>query len=751
MVKFNIPVYWINLDMATKRKELFISENYPYFKTITRVSAIDGANLQRTVKHNSHFQLSPAEIATAFSHLIAIETAFKDNCEYALILEDDNSVKPIITNNIDLDAIPNTIKDWDVLQLLTSHPRVLKIFSEIINGNKTDDPYYQTVSDLWVPWKHWFHSAGAYIINKSSMKILVDTYLEKDGGGVNLRDHLYPVADIIVFDRFRTYTSIYTMFEEFDDNISQIHPDHTPTHRIGKDIVRRTKVPENIPRMNVENLVKEKPSKVCFKSFWNGFPLDEQEFIANLCFEDFQVVDSLNDADYVISGVFSKEVFKDKKWIHMSGEPFIIEHPDQNLVISSYKIENEVYYSFGLHWLYYEKLVPNLLEHRLISNVPKKFCCFISSSVHPVVERKFFYDILSKYKNIDSWGTHNNNMGSKLSYSFSSPQFREFLSGYKFMISFENCSKPGYITEKLFNPLLSNIIPIYWGSKDALQYINKDRIIYLEDMSEKSVTDAIDEIVRLDKSDEAYLETVNKPTVVDKNDPVWDISKTQKYIRDAVKQRFSNEPSLYDHIFVVNLDSRKDRLESVTKELEGFKWERFSAVKSQEVPDWFMILNKDKEYRIGSYGCLQSHYNIIKLARERNYNRVLILEDDTGFKNSIDILYKAVEQLNSKNLKWGLLYLSGNHMEPTVRIDENVVKCIKTYTTNSYIVDSSVYDMILDDIQRWPAEIDVFYSKVIQKKVNCYCTRPHVTYQKSGRSDILNKDVVYEGIHMIDP
>jgi GR25 family glycosyltransferase involved in LPS biosynthesis len=746
-----MPVYWINLDRATKRKDLFISENYQYFKTITRVSAIDGANLQKTVKHNSHFQLSPAEIATAFSHLIAIETAFKDNCEYALILEDDNSVKPIITNSIDLDAIPNTIKDWDVLQLLTSKPHVLKIFSEIINGNKFDDPYYQPVSDLWFPWKHWFNSAGAYIINRSSMKILVDTYLEN--GCMNLRDHLYPVADIIVFDRFRTYTSIYTMFEEFDDNVSQIHPEHTPLHRIGKEIVRHTKVPEKIPRVNLSvDIHKEKITKVCFKSFWNGFPLDEQEFIANLCFEDFQVVQNITDADCVISGVFSNDIFKDKKWIHMSGEPFIIPHQNQNLVISSYKIENQVYYPFGLHWLYYEKLVPNLLEHRLVTNVPKKFCCFISSSVHPVVERKFFYDILSKYKNIDSWGSHNNNMGSKLSYSFSSPQFREFLSGYKFIISFENCSKPGYITEKLFNPLLSNIIPIYWGSQDALKYINKDRIIYLEDMSEKSVKGAINEIIRLDNDDEAYLKTVNSPTVVDKNDPLWDIAKTQKYIRRAVKQRLeSSNISLYDHIFVVNLDSRKDRLESITNELVGYKWERFSAVRSHEVPDWFLVLNKDNEYRKGSYGCMMSHYNIIKLAKERNYKRVLILEDDTGFKNSIDILHKAADQLNRKNLKWGLLYLSGNHMQPTIRIDDNVVKCVKTYTTNSYIVDSSIYDMILDELQRWPAEIDVFYSNIVQKRVNCYCTSPHVTYQKSGRSDILNKNVVYEGIHMIDP
>jgi GR25 family glycosyltransferase involved in LPS biosynthesis len=207
---------------------------------------------------------------------------------------------------------------------------------------------------------------------------------------------------------------------------------------------------------------------------------------------------------------------------------------------------------------------------------------------------------------------------------------------------------------------------------------------------------------------------------------------------------------LYTHIFVINLDHRTDRLESITKELQDFKWERFSAIRPDVVPNWFLP-NNIYSYRLGSYGCLQSHYNIVKIAKERNYNRILIFEDDTGFKNSIDILYKAYEQLNSKNLKWGLLYLAGNHREKCIRIDENVVQVVKSYAANSYIIDSSVYDMILQEVPTWNREIDVYYSDVVQKRVNCYCTSPHITYQKPNRSDILNRDVSYEGVDMIDP
>jgi GR25 family glycosyltransferase involved in LPS biosynthesis len=208
---------------------------------------------------------------------------------------------------------------------------------------------------------------------------------------------------------------------------------------------------------------------------------------------------------------------------------------------------------------------------------------------------------------------------------------------------------------------------------------------------------------------------------------------------------------LYNHIFVINLEERKDRLESVTKELGDLQWERYNAVRPDfnEIPHWFRP-EETPGYRRGAYGCMMSHYNIIKIAKERNYKRVLILEDDTGLKNSMDILYKAVEQLNSKNLKWGLLYLSGTHRERCVKIDENVVKIVKSYTTNSYIVDSSVYDMILQDIPGWSFEIDVYYGTVIQKRFDCYCTKPHVTYQKPSKSDILNRHISYEDV-MIDP
>jgi GR25 family glycosyltransferase involved in LPS biosynthesis len=65
--------------------------------------------------------------------------------------------------------------------------------------------------------------------------------------------------------------------------------------------------------------------------------------------------------------------------------------------------------------------------------------------------------------------------------------------------------------------------------------------------------------------------------------------------------------------FVVNLETRPDRLEDIKFELDyiGWDYEVFSAVN-----------------RNSYMGCTLSHLGIINIAKERGYNRVMVIEDD---------------------------------------------------------------------------------------------------------------------------
>ena len=53
----------------------------------------------------------------------------------------------------------------------------------------------------------------------------------------------------------------------------------------------------------------------------------------------------------------------------------------------------------------------------------------------------------------------------------------DFIKDYKFVISFENSSYPGYTTQKLIEPMLVNSSPIYWGNKSVGKDFNTKSFI----------------------------------------------------------------------------------------------------------------------------------------------------------------------------------------------------------------------------------------------------------------------------------
>ena len=68
----------------------------------------------------------------------------------------------------------------------------------------------------------------------------------------------------------------------------------------------------------------------------------------------------------------------------------------------------------------------------------------------------------------------------------------------------------------------------------------------------------------------------------------------------------------------------------------------------------------------------------------------------------------------------------------------------KRYTTTGYIINRGAMDYLVDNINGYSKEIDVFYAEEIQPRFNCYCTIPHIIHQREGYSDIQNKNVKYK-------
>lgn len=56
------------------------------------------------------------------------------------------------------------------------------------------------------------------------------------------------------------------------------------------------------------------------------------------------------------------------------------------------------------------------------------------------------------------------------------------LGNYKFYLAFENSQLEGYVTEKVWEPLLMGAIPIYWGAPDINDFLpHPDAVIRVSD------------------------------------------------------------------------------------------------------------------------------------------------------------------------------------------------------------------------------------------------------------------------------
>lgn len=138
-----------------------------------------------------------------------------------------------------------------------------------------------------------------------------------------------------------------------------------------------------------------------------------------------------------------------------------------------------------------------------------------------------------------------------------------------------------------------------------------------------------------------------------------------------------------DKIIYINLDKRVDRKEEIEKELNQFdlKYERFKAI---ETPSF------------GSLGCYKSHLSILKLAREKKYKNILILEDDFEFLVSKEEFEKNISDFFALNISFDVCMLSYG-LRQGITLEYNVInKVIEAQTASGYIVNNHYYDKLIE-------------------------------------------------------
>lgn len=188
-----------------------------------------------------------------------------------------------------------------------------------------------------------------------------------------------------------------------------------------------------------------------------------------------------------------------------------------------------------------------------------------------------------------------------------------------------------------------------------------------------------------------------------------------------------------DKIIYINLDHRTDRRAQIESQLLQYgltDFERFSAVHNP----------------LNGIGCSQSHLAVLRLAQERGYKNILILEDDFIFQVSKEDLERQIDSLFREIPDFDVCMFAYNLISGEIDpLHSYLLHNVDAQTTSGYLVNQSMFSELIE-LYKWSTPILEYTGqhwiyacdqiwKRYQKSRKWYCFHPRLGKQSDGVSD----------------
>jgi len=278
----------------------------------------------------------------------------------------------------------------------------------------------------------------------------------------------------------------------------------------------------------------EKPQiHVAFAYFWPGFTPDHFRRFFPFVYDKYDFVPSANP-EIVFYSVFSPQFrpYADARAVEpvarlqsgnylrvfFTGENF---EPDMGACEFAMTFSSLVSHPNHLRlplWVYEDKgwgfgaerLVKRTdVDWEKIAAEKTAFCNFVY--LHEVPYRDAIFRTLSAYKRVDAAGRHLNTMnGWMVPMAPSRVAGKiEFFRRYKFTLAVENAIWPGYMTEKLVDPMFANSIAIYVGDPQAK--LSFDPASYIDFTCFAGMRQMLEFVREVDNTRELYMKMLAAP------------------------------------------------------------------------------------------------------------------------------------------------------------------------------------------------------------------------------------------------
>lgn len=188
-------------------------------------------------------------------------------------------------------------------------------------------------------------------------------------------------------------------------------------------------------------------------------------------------------------------------------------------------------------------------------------------------------------------------------------------------------------------------------------------------------------------------------------------------------------------VIYINLETRPDRNVRVLNELKKIgvtEPERFKAIKLDN----------------GALGCSMSHLKCVELTKQKDYDYVLICEDDIEFLDH-ELFLLQLNKFLVSDINWDVVLVAGNNMLPYKPINDTCIQIYNCQTTTGYIVKKHYYDTLIKNYKEGiqnliknpdnnEYKIDKHWFK-LQRSDNWYLIIPLTIVQREDYSDIEKK------------
>lgn len=294
--------------------------------------------------------------------------------------------------------------------------------------------------------------------------------------------------------------------------------------------------------------------KIQFTDFWRNFNPADNLFINLL--RSYYEVEISNDPDILFYSVYDFNFIN----YHCPKIYYTAENSRPNFRECDYAISFD-YDDYGgknqrlplYRWRGNLKDLCREKYPEIIASQKTKFACIVVSN-GACTERNRFFELLNQYKQVDSGGKYLNNVGGPVKDKM------QFIKDYKFVLSFENSSYPGYTTEKIVEPMVVNSLPIYWGNPEIDRDFNTASFINVHDDS--SFEEAINAIIEIDKNEVLYRKYLQEPFFKENRFPnELEFEEIGKRLHEVVEQLLCTQPvsqrAFYKQEMSINKMKRK--------------------------------------------------------------------------------------------------------------------------------------------------------------------------------------------------